>query len=645
MYSNWGTDLSANYITKTYIYGFLDISNGNLISRNSMFVGGDTSMNSNLSVGGNINASNYFVNGVPFTGQWTTSIGGSIYYTGNVIIGKTTNNSNYALDISGNTNITGNLNVSRDVSMNANLYIGGNIIIGNPYSISDAIHFSGTVTDNITMGLPYSSIINRNFDPSGGSNIQLNNAELLLVQMNDGSGSQIDRIRFLAPAHKFQTFTNSITPVDTSSFYADNNYITAIYINPSGYIGINNNNPQYLLDVCGNTNITGNLNVSRDVSMNANLYIGGNSFIYGNLNVSRDFSMNANLYVGGNLYASGNINASNYFINGALFTGTTQWSNIAGGSIYYAGNVAIGKTTIISGYALDISGTTYISGNLNISRDVSMNANLYVYGNLNVKRDVSMNANLYVGGNIFVGNPNALENAIHFLGTATDNPFIGQGGFPYSSIINRNYDPSGGSNVQLNNSELLLLQMNDGSGGQIDRIRFLAPSHKFQTFTNSTIPVDASSFYADNSYNTAIYINPSGYVGVNNNNPQYPLDVNGSINTNSYINLNTNGINFTGGQGYTSGIYNIDAANPQTNLNNGGTIQFPNFSGFILVNALAPGYIQAWLCGGGSTVLLGQTGNCGSFAQNSGISGYTYTSAWSSSSPFTFFTIRTRGSN
>ena len=59
---------------------------------------------------------------------------------------------------------------------------------------------------------------------------------------------------------------------------------------------------------------------------------------------------------------------------------------------------------------------------------------------------------------------------------------------------------------------------------------------------------------------------------------------------------------------------------------NGGTINFPNFSGMIIINNWINGCVTLWLCGSGGTSALGNTGTpFGTLGWNSGIGGYTWT--------------------
>lgn len=87
----------------------------------------------------------------------------------------------------------------------------------------------------------------------------------------------------------------------------------------------------------------------------------------------------------------------------------------------------------------------------------------------------------------------------------------------------------------------------------------------------------------------------------------------------------------------------FDTNNTRLSLALGGTANFTNFSGMILVNSYQTGSFQILVCGGGSTAsvyLLG--GAMGTLAYNAGINGYTYTITAAATSTYNFTAFRTR---
>ena len=157
----------------------------------------------------------------------------------------------------------------------------------------------------------------------------------------------------------------------------DSSFNSNVYVGVGKRLGIGRlAGANYLLDVGGNINLTGNLYTngvlfsafdnSKDISLNANLTVGFDSSFNANLYVGRrltvgggdvslnqrltvggaDSSFNGNLYVGGFLNVNGYVNADSYtekFVNVASSSGTYT-ADFAGGLILYV-NAFSGTST------------------------------------------------------------------------------------------------------------------------------------------------------------------------------------------------------------------------------------------------------------------------------------------------------------
>lgn len=105
-------------------------------------------------------------------------------------------------------------------------------------------------------------------------------------------------------------------------------------------------------------------------------------------------------------------------------------------------------------------------------------------------------------------------------------------------------------------------------------------------------------------------------------------------------------INSTAVSTSTVNYYNYDASNLTVSVTTGTTVDFPNFSGQILLNDYIDGQVELWLAGGGVAYRLGSSkiGNgdqtLGNVTASPGISGYTWTS--SKNSTMVFVATRTR---
>jgi hypothetical protein len=91
------------------------------------------------------------------------------------------------------------------------------------------------------------------------------------------------------------------------------------------------------------------------------------------------------------------------------------------------------------------------------------------------------------------------------------------------------------------------------------------------------------------------------------------------------------------------GRYTIDTSGGATVVANGGTVDFANASGMLVVNNQVNGAVTIYLCGGGNTgVVSSVVAQVGTLAYNAGISGYRWTNNYGSAATFGFFFVRTR---
>ena len=91
------------------------------------------------------------------------------------------------------------------------------------------------------------------------------------------------------------------------------------------------------------------------------------------------------------------------------------------------------------------------------------------------------------------------------------------------------------------------------------------------------------------------------------------------------------------------GKYTVDVSGGATAIANGGTVDFANASGMLVVNNHNSGAVSVYLCGGGGTTLIGTTGaQVGTFTYVAGIGGYRWTNNYGSTASIGFFFVRTR---
>jgi hypothetical protein len=216
----------------------------------------------------------------------------------------------------------------------------------------------------------------------------------------------------------------------------------------------------------------------------------------------------------------------------------------------------------------------------------------------------------------------------------------------------------------------------------LDGVVTLEPEDTASNYT-VTLPATAATLLTDsagvlNIGSGQVYKDASGNVMIGGTTPSAPLDVVSTTNSfalkvsdgtsNGGFLLSSNGTlalytpdstglsfwvndteaaqidvnrNFSINQ--TPGRYTVDTASGATTIAASGTVDFPNASGFLIVNNHTTGANTIYLSGGGTTTVIGSAmSQVGTFTYNSGIGGYTFTNTSGSSATFGFFFVRTR---
>jgi hypothetical protein len=174
-----------------------------------------------------------------------------------------------------------------------------------------------------------------------------------------------------------------------------------VYISGNNsYVGINNTNPQYTLDVTGNANITNGLTVS-----SGNTYISSGNLGVGSNTTDKDGNT-YKLYVNGKTYLNGNFTVlGNSFMN-SLLTVTT--------------NLIVGSSNSSSSYALDVFGNTSLGGTLNITGATTLTGALNANGGIKCDTDkftvADSTGNTTIAGTLDVTGATTLTGALNANG-------------------------------------------------------------------------------------------------------------------------------------------------------------------------------------------------------------------------------------
>jgi hypothetical protein len=461
-------NLGQSAVTLDYLNSNFLRSTGYAISRAQFTLfNGTVDINENLDVSGNINASAYLLNGVPFTpSQWTTSVNDIYYTTGNVGIGKT--NPTYKLDVSGNVNcnaiFTNGTQLTQYTDANVRTVLGTSAGTNMTWN---------TGTNKFDVAAPYTDTNVRTvLSTSAGSN----------MTWNTGTN------KFDVSVPPSYTDTNTRTVLSNSAG-----------TNMTWNTGTNKFDvaAPYTLPIATNA-ILGGVKSGNDISVNPttgimslsgnDIYLNGTTnkeYSWAGSNSSLGRAATAQAYSSSSLINDVVLRSANNLI---LQSGTTTSALIINttNQAIFRNAVGIGATTISTGNILDVAGILKIATDAGTERLTITSTGVQVNNTLNVS------SGLNAGG------------LIRFGGFADD------ASGDLAIIQNREY--------ATNKGELLLFRGDNitGTTGP-DRIRMRAGAIAFDTYPAASI--------SSTTENIRMYIDGAGNVGIGTTNQNALLHI------------------------------------------------------------------------------------------------------------------------
>jgi len=404
-YNLGSSAVSLEYLQSNYLR-----STGYAISRAQFTIfNGTVDINDNLDVSGNINASEYLLNGVPVNfSQWTTS-GTNIYYnTGNVGIGKTNPSATYKLDVSGNINADKIFRAGTELTQ----YTDTNVRTVLSTSAGTNMTWN-TGTNKFDVAAPYTDTNTRTvLSTSAGTNMTWNTGTNKFdVSVPPSYTDTNTRTVLSTSAGTNMTWNTGTNKFDVAAPYTDTNTRTVLSTSAGTNMTWNTGTNKfdvavtsYTLPIASNGILggvkpdvdtiivnpsTGLMSLSgNDIFLNgtANRAYGwlSSTSALGRAAVAGSYSTNSvindvvlrsanNLILQSGVGTSALfINTSNqaFFRNALCIAGTTITAgsvlDITGNSIM-RNALVVGGTTITSGYTLDVKGDVITSGNINLA--------------------------------------------------------------------------------------------------------------------------------------------------------------------------------------------------------------------------------------------------------------------------------------
>jgi len=355
----------------------------------------------------------------------------NFYAQRNIILGSHVNNST--------TTVNGNLNIIETTGTVPTAFGGSLTLAHNNAGGTSSIVFKSNTDVNSDFGyISYQ-------DNYGGST---QNSLLEIGVQNEGVGDDIDNIALM----------------------------------PSGYVGINTRTPQTMLDVNGDTNITGNLQLGSITDVEDAINNAGNPYItYDTTNQKLDVTKDMDLGINDLTCNFMRPVGSGYGLSQNWTESYLSFEN--GGHHIDAINTA-------NGLGRDLFLNFYAQKNIYLGSWIN-NSTTFVNGNLNITENTGT-APTPAGGSLTLTHNDAGGTSSIVFKSNTDNTS------DYGYISYRDND-----GVLTQNSLLEIGVQNEGVGDDIDNIALM----------------------------------PSGYVGINTRTPQTMLDVNGDTNITGNLKL------------------------------------------------------------------------------------------------------------
>jgi hypothetical protein len=367
----------------------------------------------------------------------------------------------------------------------------------------------------------------------------------------------------------------------------------------SDFIGIGTSNPKQKLDLFGNLSITGSI-IS---TINSNFNLGSSNLKWKNLYLSSNSSY----------FINNNINCSNFILNDN--SNNFLLFSLNNNQLIFNSNNSIFNTIYFNDYSNIIYSNILLNTSNKLINDINSNINNKINNNI---------INSIITDNISIGTSNKfiINNIYNSNITFTSN----------FNVLNNLYYNNYKIPLELNNSKFFYNYFINNSNifdlnieNDFTIYHKLSPVYNYLTLTSNyhINYFNKSNINWSFNYNT----NPN-FIGINNSNPLYKLDIIGDINFNGNLFLKNQLIPFN-----IQSNTNIISSNSIQSSNcfiyyTNGSITFPQSTScdILIVGAGGNGGIGSFSGGGGAGEVIAYPNfnfNQGTYNINVGISSFT----------------------
>jgi len=543
--------------------GQLNLCAGNVTTGSINFFTGNGSNRMQIQPSGTITmtpdgSSSYIVSIDPDTATFTNSIA---ILNSTSSISETTG----ALTVQGGVGIVGDVNIHGTLSINS---VTGNLNF-NKTDVSTS-YTSGAITIDGGLGISCSQAAT-SVTSGGGISV----AGGLAVGQNAMISGPV---KIFSTCNSVSSFTGALVAYGGAGINGQTNIRTNI-APQIRLAGVNAGNETSIMFSATNNYTTAG---SWTIGQNTNSVGTGN---LGIVNAGTTVMMFDGNFV--NVYQDTNFNsitAANINFTGELFQNGTpyvgsQWSGSSGSTIYFgsSGSVHVGIGTTNPGYTLDINGDINISGNINAggailysnsaqtlayltltATDGSVSASsgaLVSFGGVSIQSSINATSPTAGGGLTVLGGA-GIGQDLYVNGNINFNGGLYQNGVPY---IGSQWSGSSGSTLYYGSSGSVHVGIGTTNPSQMldvnGNINFNGGLYQ------NGVPYIGSQW--SGSSGNIIFFGSSGSVnvGIGTTNPQYTLDINGTLRTTNFIanvttsSVFTNTLGISGITSYYSGTF------------------------------------------------------------------------------------------